>query len=332
METERLIKIFYPPRGLLKVVSKSPLKSELTAVDEVSLKVNEGEVFGLLGPNGAGKTTLIKMLCTLIRPTSGRVLIGGVDILQEEDKAKRLIGLATADERNFYWRLTARENLEFFAALSNVPRARLKRAVSEALEQVGLTDAADNMFYSFSSGMKQKLGIARALLVNPRILFLDEPTRSLDPITALGVKQLIRKRFADDQGKTIFLSTHRLEEAEQLCDRIAIMDGGRVIFVGSVGELRKKVTQKDKYIVETKGLSDKWLAKAALRESLHDISLSNIDGNGSWRLEVKTREGDSVSKLLGEIVAGGGRVVSCYKEQCRLEDLFIDLVKGGRSN
>jgi len=313
-------------------MAKSPLKSELVAVDRATLKVGEGEIFGLLGSNGAGKTTLIKMLCTLIRPTSGRALIGGVDILEDEDKAKRLIGLVTTDERSFYWRLTGRENLEFFAALYNVPRKGLKRSVDEVLDQVGLAEASDNMFYGFSSGMKQKLGIARALLVNPKILFLDEPTRSLDPITAQNIKGLIRKRLAGDQGKTIFLSTHRLEEAEQICDRIAIMDSGRVIFTGSVDELRKRVRQKEKYVVETKGFPGSNLTDIAARSGLPEVLVSSLDGNGSCKMEFHVPDGDdSVSRLLGGVIAAGGRVVSCQKQGCRLEDLFVDIVEGGRA-
>ncbi|HZD60062.1 MAG TPA: ABC transporter ATP-binding protein [Anaerolineae bacterium] len=333
VETERVTKIFYPPRGVLRLLSKSPLKDKLTAVDEVTLQVNEGEVFGLLGPNGAGKTTLIKMLCTLIRPTSGRASVGGVDVLEAEDAAKRLIGLVAADERSFYWRLTGRENLEFFASLYNIPRNGLKRAVDEVVEQVGLSGAADNMFYSFSSGMKQKLGIARALLINPKVLFLDEPTRSLDPITAQNIKVLIRKQFADSQGRTIFLSTHRLDEAEQLCDRIAIMDKGRILFTGSVDELRRRVRRSERFVVETRNFPEKHLADVALQSNLSNISVNSLDGNGSCRMEFHAADGDdSVSRLLSGIITGGGSVISCQKQDCRLEDLFIDMVKGGHAN
>lgn len=276
VETERLTKVFYPPRGLLKLVSKSPLKRELTAVKEANLKVREGEIFGLLGPNGAGKTTLIKMLCTLIRPTSGRALINGIDVLKDEEKVKWKVGLVTADERSFFWRLTGRENLEFFASLHGIQPKRLKGAIDEVISEVGLSEASDNMFYSFSSGMKQKLSIARALLTDPKILFLDEPTRSLDPIMAQYIKDLIKRRFAGERGMTVFLSTHRLEEAEQICDRIAIMDSAEVVFVGSVGELKSKVNREEGY--------------RKYPTSSH------------------------------------------YDDQSSLEDLFIDLVKGGRSS
>ncbi|MBN2134868.1 MAG: ABC transporter ATP-binding protein, partial [Acidobacteria bacterium] len=155
-----------------------------TAVQDVSLNIKEGEFFGLLGANGAGKTTLIKLLCSLVIPTSGSAGIFGHDILKEEQAVKKLVGLVSSEERSFYWRLTGRENLEFFAALYHLDISQAGRRIDELLRIVGLDKHADVRFQGYSTGMRQKLAIARGLLSEPKILFVDEPTRSLDPVSA----------------------------------------------------------------------------------------------------------------------------------------------------
>jgi len=249
IETEYLTKYFVPIRSLIDVVSH-PFKKvkPIVAVDRVNLQVNKGEIFGLLGPNGAGKTTLIKILCTLISPTSGRALVGGYDVAKDEEKVRGCVGLVTCEERSFYWRLTGRQNLQFYGILYNLKTSEIKARVKQISRLLEIEDILNQRFDSYSTGTKQKMAIARALIPDPEILFMDEPTRSLDPMMSAEVRSFIKK-LAEQQGKTIVLATHQLQEAEQLCDRVAIMNRGRVIAVGSLEELqaafKKKVEIKE---------------------------------------------------------------------------------------
>ncbi len=207
-------------------------------MDGVDLVVEKGEVFGILGPNGAGKTTLIKILCTLILPTAGSARINGFDIEKESGRVRESIGLVTTDERSFYWRLTGRQNLEFFASLHNFYSDDARNMVDELLGVVDLKYAADERFLNYSAGMKQRMAIARGLLNDPAVLFMDEPTRSLDPGAAQGLRNFIKEEIVKERGKTIFISTHNLEEAEELCDRVAIFDDGRIKVIGSPADLK----------------------------------------------------------------------------------------------
>lgn len=250
IETFELTKVYRPPDKLASLAMRSPIKTEVLAVDNVNLTIREGELFGLIGPNGAGKTTLVKMLATLLWPTSGRALIKGLDTQRHENMVKSNIGFVSGEERSFYWRLTGRQNLRFFASLGNLFGAERERRIQEVLERLDLAEAADNMVYSYSSGMKQKLSIARGLLINPAVLFLDEPTKSIDPVIAQRLKSFIRDDLVDGEGKTVVLTSHRLEEIEQLCDRFAILDHGKITFCGTVDELAGTLDRVDEMTLE----------------------------------------------------------------------------------
>lgn len=217
---------------------RSP-KCALPAVDGVSLEIQEGELFGLLGSNGAGKTTLIKILCTLILPDSGRATVNGFD-LADEIRVKASIGWVSGEERSFYWRLTGRQNLEFFAALHGLSPREAKERITRGAKWLEMDEFLDRRFDRYSSGMKQRLGIVRGLLNDPKILFLDEPTRSLDPMSAAHLRTVVR-RLAYQQGHTVVLVTHQLHEAEDLCDRLAILHRGRVRVVADPVTLRRRV-------------------------------------------------------------------------------------------
>ena len=210
-------------KGLTKsFVSKGRV---ITAVEIVNLAVGYGEIFGLMGPNGAGKTTLLKMLTTLLLPTSGEAYVAGHSI-QEETKVKRSIGVVSSEERSFYWRLTGRENLRFFASLHNLSSPEAAERIQKISSEMAIEDYIDRRFDSYSTGMKQKLSIARSLIGDPRILFVDEPTRGLDPIAASQMRGIFKE--LSDKGITIFIITHSPEEAEEICGRVAIMDRGRI--------------------------------------------------------------------------------------------------------
>ena len=237
-------------RGILSGLTDrgEPVAVSDPAVDRANLYVHPGELFGLLGPNGAGKTTLINMLGTLIEPTSGSARVNGFE-LNQESGIKATTGLVTSDERSFYWLLSGRQNLLFFACLQGLSKPDAAERVLAVLEQVELQDVADGSFLTYSTGMRQRLSIARALLNKPRLLFLDEPTKGLDPIATHNLHQLIRVKLVDSQGITVLLTTHNLDEAEGLCDRIAIMNHGHIQAVGTIQELRRSLGPGSPYII-----------------------------------------------------------------------------------
>ena len=193
------------------------MKKKLIALKDINIRVNKGELFGLLGPNGAGKTTLIKILSGLILPNQGNAYVSGYDLARDGKQARRVVGYVVSEERSFYWRLTGRQNLKFFAILNNLSLSEAKYRIDEVIALTGLDDAADRMFKDYSSGMKQKLAIARGLITHPQILLMDEPTKSLDPLAAMNLRRLIKENIVGENKKTVFLATHNLSEAEELC-------------------------------------------------------------------------------------------------------------------
>lgn len=238
IETYDITKKFALQKGFTEFIMHPFRKDEIAAVEKVNIKIGKGELFGILGPNGAGKTTLIKLLCTLILPTEGTAYVNGYDVAEDSGKVRKSIGFITTDERSFYWRLTGRQNLKFFASLHNYYSDNARKRVDELLNTVGLKDRADDKFLSYSTGMKQRMAIARGLLNDPEVVFMDEPTKGLDPRRAQDLRGFVKEQIVKEQGKTIFLSTHHLGEAEQLCNRIAIIDEGEIRVIGSPEELK----------------------------------------------------------------------------------------------
>lgn len=253
VRVDRLTKAFPVHRSWREVVAHPLQRAErTTVVDSVSFEVGASEFFGLLGVNGAGKSTLFRMLGTQLLPDSGTAVIGGYDIVREPRAVRGLLTPVVADERSLNWRLSARENLELFAELYRLPRRRVVTRINEVLEAVELKSTGARMVGTFSSGMKQRLLIARALLPQPQVLLLDEPTRSLDPLSARRFRQFLRQEIADRQGCTVLLATHSAEEAFELCDRIAVLDRGRLLAVGRVQELMGEV-QDHRYRLTVRG-------------------------------------------------------------------------------
>ncbi|MEM2571389.1 MAG: ABC transporter ATP-binding protein, partial [Thermoproteota archaeon] len=227
-------------------------KETIIALDDVSLSIKRGELFGLLGPNGAGKTTLVKILSTLILPDAGTALVNGYDVLKEPGKVRASIGVVSSGERSLYWKLTARENLEYFARLYKVPDQVAKRRIRELLNLMGLEDRADELVEKYSSGMRQKLAIARAMLHDPEVLLLDEPTLGLDPSFSKSIRSFIREELNKKQGKTILLTTHYMEEADKMCDRVAFITKGRIVAVDTPERLKNMIGKNEvlKLVVE----------------------------------------------------------------------------------
>lgn len=223
--TWHLGKTFRPPPRWMRFGDRA-LPHPVRALSDVTLEVNTSQVFGLLGPNGAGKTTLLKVLATLVLPTEGRAVVYGADVVKDGHEVRRMVGLTSGDERGFYWRLTGKENLEFFAGLRGLSPRAVRRGTDAVLELVGLSQAAREVVARYSTGMRQRLALARALLGDPPLLLLDEPTRSLDPEATDKVRVLLRGLA--QSGRTILIATHALAEAAAVCDRVAIIAGGRV--------------------------------------------------------------------------------------------------------
>ncbi len=301
----------------------------VTAVRNVNLEIGDGELFGLLGPNGAGKTTLIKMLCTLILPTAGTAFCYGRDVVKEEQDVKKMIGLVNAEERSFYWRLTGRQNLEFYAALYRMPAHEARGRIEDLLSLVGLSADADRRFQTYSTGMRQKLAIARGLLNSPRILFVDEPTRGLDPLSAAAVRELLRSKVAG-AARTTILATHHMGEAEQLCDRVAIMDRGRIVAVGAIPELRTVFRGLDKCRMAVRKLPD------GVQDTISRLpGVARCDpprghnGVVDWELFLSDRA-LALPEVIKLIVKGGGDICDCRIIESSLEEILVSALSRAR--
>src|SRR2546428_1222390 len=212
-------------------------------VKGIDLSVEVGEIFGLLGPNGAGKTTTMKMLATLLVPTEGTIRVLGIDAAKDPRKVRARLGAMLSGERSLYWKLTGRENLEYYAALYHVPSKDTKARIDRSLEAVKLSDRADDYVERYSTGMRQRLALARALLPDPQLVILDEPTVGLDPQASRDLRDRVRELRA--QGRTVLLTTHYMEEADQLCDRVAIIDHGRIVALDTPAALKRTIRAEE---------------------------------------------------------------------------------------
>jgi ABC-2 type transport system ATP-binding protein len=222
----------------LRAFFRRPAKEPVEALRDVSFEVETGEIFGLIGRNGAGKTTLTKIVATLVQPTTGSVSVHGHDSVSDDEHVRRQIGLATAEERSFYWRLTSEQNLMFFARLHGLADRVAKQRIKDLFAQLELDEVARRRFGELSTGNKQRLAVARAMLASPPVLLLDEPTRSLDPLAAARMRDLIRALAKQDPPVTIFLTSHNLAEVETLCGRVAIISRGRIRAIDTPRNLR----------------------------------------------------------------------------------------------
>ena len=299
-----------------------------TVVDGVSFEVGASEFFGLLGANGAGKTTLFRMLSTQLLPDSGTATIGGRDIIREPREVRRLLTPVVADERSLNWRLSARENLELFAELYEIPRNRVAARVDELLEAVELQNTGAKMVGTFSSGMKQRLLIARALLPQPRVLLLDEPTRSLDPVSARRFRQFLRDEIAGRQGCTVLLATHNAEEAFDLCNRVAVLDRGRLLAVGRVQELMGEVRDDRHRLILRDAQLDaaRRILDIAGIDILSQLTEHEIEG---WSvIEVAIPSGaDGVADTVSRLAHAGIDVAGVQHRPITLADLLERMVR-----
>jgi ABC-2 type transport system ATP-binding protein len=290
--THELIHRFPSPRGPVE------------ALRGVTLTIGTGEFFGLFGPNGAGKTTLIRILSTLVIPVGGTARVLGFDVVRHAAQVRACIGLVFSNENSFYGRLTGRQNLEFFAALQNLPAPAARRRTAELLDLFGLTGAAEKPVQSYSTGMRQKLNVARALLHNPPILFLDEPTKGMDVLTAEALRTLLREELVGRHGKTVLLTTHDLQEMEQLCDRVGILEQGRIRAVGVPADLIREASPSVVFRLELVGAVNGLADRLARLPSVRSVEVVS-----------QTPASTVLDLILNDAPAPGGDVWSALAAQ-----------------
>ena len=320
---EKLCKTFPKPWAFKK-------RAELGrrhALENITLSVRRNEVFGLLGPNGAGKTTLIKILCTLVRPTSGRATVCGFDVVQHGSQVRQRIGLVNCDDRSHFWRLSARENLRFYAVLNNVPRRRSEARIDELLELTGLRQAANVRLSDFSSGMRQRLAIARGLLSDPDILFMDEPSRSLDPIGAYEVRAFIRNRVVREAGRTVVLATNLMDEATFLCDSLALMRDGQILAMGKLDELRYAINPADHYTLVVRNLRAATRQMIATIPHVLAVQFESVGDKVQLDLTVE-RNSSGLSQTIQTLVQDSCEIWHCQSREYSLEDVFRTIIGG----
>lgn len=313
-----------PKKRSLWPFGKKEPKALFTAVNGVDLQIERGEIFGLLGPNGAGKSTTIRMLCTLLEPTSGTARVNGFDVVKQANEVRRSLGTLLAGERSIYWKLTGRENLEYFAALYHIPQATAKKRIDELIERMELKDRANELVEKYSTGMRQRVAIAKALLARPPILLLDEPTLGLDPQAARNLRELIAQ--LKQEGHTILLTTHYMEEADQLSDRIGIIDTGKVIALDTPEGLKRRVDQKEVIRLEVTGWQEYIGEKLrALAEVSSLVARKQAEAD-LWEVNLQSNNSRAVlPKLVESIGQNGTRLVNMNIVKPSLEDVFIHL-------
>jgi ABC-2 type transport system ATP-binding protein len=318
IEVDHLRRVFTTNVGRFRRETK-----EVVAVDDISFMVEDGELFGLLGPNGAGKTTTVKMLTTLLIPSGGSARVGGYDVEHESHAISARIGFIFGGERGLYWRLSGIDNLRYFASLYHVDPDVAAERIPYLLELVGLKDRGNEKIEGYSRGMKQRLHIARALIHDPQILFLDEPTIGLDPVGARELRQVIRN--LQSEKKTILLTTHYMFEADMLCQRIAVIDHGNIVALDTPDALKKLVQDLSVIEVEVFGVPEDLLAEIRAQKFVDNVSVENREQR--QLLTVHTPLG---SEAIPDLMAlfNGRRVGKVTSREPTLEDAYVRLVGG----
>jgi ABC-2 type transport system ATP-binding protein len=328
IETEALTKRFRPLRSYRDLVAPWR-RAGRTAVSEVSLRIQPGNVFGLLGQNGAGKSTLIRMLTTLLLPTSGTAHVAGFDVARDPRAVRARIGLVSGDERSFYWRLTGRQNLEFFAALQHIPASVTPARIADLTERLGIAEHLDRPFGHLSTGQRQKLAIARGLMGEPEILFMDEPTRSLDPISAVAIREFVAEHVVGELGSTVVLATHSMPEAERLCRRLAFIQDGRIVAEGSVAELRRAIgygVQCELRLGPARGAAGVDLV--ALPGVLA-VRPTDPPTGGPLVVRLTLAADDALAAILRSLVTAGADVLGCETHELSLEEIYVHTLAAG---
>lgn len=316
-----LSKTYPVPLARLKKFFRRKATNPVEALRDVSFEVREGEIFGLIGRNGAGKTTLTKIIATLVQPTSGAVVVRGFDSVRNEEAVRAQLGLATAEERSFYWRLNIEQNLNFFARLYGLSEAAARARIGELLTRLELEPLARRRFGELSTGNKQRVAIARAMLSSPHVLLLDEPTRSLDPLAAAQTRALINSLARDtDKPVTVLLTSHNLAEIEELCQRVAIISRGQIRALDTPGHLRALHKSAERVRLDVRALSVEQ-ARGALAQALDEFELTG-DGDTLGVQFMRAVDDDALDRTLRALQNAGGRIISCEAVRATLLDVL----------
>jgi ABC-2 type transport system ATP-binding protein len=306
--------------AVIKVEGLTKSFGNFVAVDNISFEVKKGEIFGLLGPNGAGKSTTLRVLSTLARPTKGTATIGGYDIIKNDTEVRKLIGIVS-EKMIMYSRLTAKENLWFFGCLFDMPKEALTKRIDELLEMVQLTRWKNSQVGTFSTGMRQRMNVIRALLNEPQVLYLDEPTLGLDPQSSVEIREFIKK-LNRENSTTIIITTHMMVDADLLCDRIGIMDHAKIVALDTSTNLKKMISGADTTILklEIGNLSAEIIEAIRACQCTDTVSQEN-----STHLRIIVHGKDAFDSVIDAVRGKQGNIISMENLQPTLEDVFLHI-------
>jgi ABC-2 type transport system ATP-binding protein len=321
IKTDKLCRI-YKIRGGKKTEPK-----ELLALEDVNIQIRQGELFGLLGPNGAGKTTLIKILTTLLAPSSGSAMVAGYDVVKAPEKVRPRINMVSGGESSGYGLLTVRENLWMFAQFYGISSSEANQRIKQLLEIVGLSDRINSKSSDLSTGLRQKMNVVRGFLTDPDVLFLDEPTLGLDVSASREIRRFIRKWVDEDQTRTLLLTTHYMAEADELCDRVAIINQGRVLACDTPATLKHRLQGEAIFRMEVSPLNGVNVKDFERISGVHKVTHRPQDGFST--LELILAQDDVISSVVNTMTSGNIHILNLQKHEPTLEDVFVDLV--GRS-
>ncbi len=331
IETRDLVRIFKPPRKLLRRKKNPEGNGEpegpVTALDHVTTQIREGELFGLLGPNGAGKTTLIKILCTLLLPTEGQAWVAGYDVAKDPFPIREKINMVSGGETSGYGLLTARENIWMFSQFYGVQSKVAKDRIDELMHTFGLWDKRDAKVRTLSSGQRQKMNMIRGFVTDPEILFLDEPTLGLDVNASRVIREYVKDWVRKRSGKTVLLTTHYMMEADEMCDRIAIIDHGRILACDTPENLKRGIRKDTTFRLEVDNLGNTSVFRGM--RGVKNFSATNDIARNTTNLTFILEDEAPVADILSAIQGQGSKVHYLQKSEPTLEDVFISMVGRG---
>ncbi|MEW8955744.1 ABC transporter ATP-binding protein [Clostridium sp.] len=321
VEVKSLSKIFITRK---KKFFKTLEVKEFKAVDNINFNIKKGEIFGLLGPNGAGKTTTIKMITGLLMPTTGEVMVMEQDVNRNQKKSLKNIGTVLAGDRSIYWKLTGRENLEYFAALYGCDTKEGKLRADKIIKRLHMEEKSDVLVEKYSTGMKQKIALGKALIPEAPVVLLDEPTLGLDPQSALNLREIIME--IKEEGRTVLLTTHYMEEADFLCDRIAIIDGGKIIALDTPENLKKSISKVKILKITINNCNDKVLEEIKAISYVENINSEYKVENRSYEITIHHNDGEEIiQEIIDILLKHNIKLLNIKVEEPSLEDVFINL-------
>lgn len=328
IQVEGLTRI-YKTRGEKRKRGEPKPEKILRALDGVNLEVHRGELFGLLGPNGAGKTTLIKILTTLLAPSSGVARVDGLDVVKDSNEVRRRINMVSGGETSGYGILTVRENLWMFSQFYGVTWKDAYARIDEMLKIVELEDKANALVSSLSTGQRQRMNFCRGFITDPKVMFLDEPTLGLDVHAARIIRDFTRAWLREDQERTLLLTTHYMAEADELCDRIAIIDSGKVLACDTPANLKRLLQKQPTFQITAAGISERTLAALRSAPGVVRVTATPDESGTAHNLSFILEEEAAIGSVVSTLAAHNGNLLTLQKNEPTLEDVFIKLV--GRS-